>query len=259
MTGNVLIFLTFQHMYRFIRRLPLILLLAILVPQHTIAQRKNFDYRILRCAEGCRTDPQNSFYRFISHFNNPVCISPSAAMLTGGMINHDEVLKHQGLMGLESIAGGEFLVFTLKKSIGRIRPFRFDTTFTSVLSPSNQAFPSGHTTEAFAMATAVTIASRKWYVAVPAYAWASLIAYARVYLGVHYPTDVIAGAIIGGGSTYLMYRLNKTLHKDPAAHPRNEIVGVLSGLATAYIISKSNQWFSNHRKKRAAMLVPVAP
>lgn len=213
-----------------------------------IAQKNNFDYRILRCAEGCRTQKQNNFYRFISHINNPVCLLGPAAVSVAGLARHNPLETRKGLVGFESISSAEIIAFTLKFSVGRIRPFKYDTTFTSVMNAKNKAFPSGHTTEAFAFATAMSLAVRKWYVVIPAYAWASIIAYARVYLGVHYPTDVIAGAFLGAGSTFLVYELNKKLHQpDAGLHPQNELFGVVSGIGTAYIIYKVNDWLTKKK------------
>ena len=51
----------------------------------------------------------------------------------------------------------------------------------------------------------------KWYVIAPAFTWAGLVGYSRVYLGVHYTSDVLAGAVLGSGSAYLSHYLNKKL------------------------------------------------
>ena len=67
---------------------------------------------------------------------------------------------------------------------------------------------------AFATATTLTLECKKWYVAVPAYAWAAGVGYSRMYLGEHYPSDVIAGAVVGAGSAWLSHwATQKLFHK----------------------------------------------
>lgn len=64
-----------------------------------------------------------------------------------------------------------------------------------ILTDPTVSFPSGHATSAFATATVVSYYFRKW--AVPAFAAAVAAGLARMYLLVHYPSDVIAGALVG--------------------------------------------------------------
>ena len=80
-------------------------------------------------------------------------------------------------------------------------------------SGGSPSFPSGHTSDAFSLATALSIVYPKWYVVVPAYAWAVTVGYSRMALGVHYPGDVLAGALIGAGSAYLCFRGQLWLQK----------------------------------------------
>ena len=68
---------------------------------------------------------------------------------------------------------------------------------------SDASFPSGHTSTAFSMATSISFQNKKWYIVLPAYLWATTVGYSRLYLGVHYPSDVFAGALIGVGSVYI--------------------------------------------------------
>jgi membrane-associated phospholipid phosphatase len=81
----------------------------------------------------------------------------------------------------------------------------------NIAGGGSYSFPSGHTSDAFALATSVTVAYPKWYIIAPAFTWATAVGYSRMHLGVHYPKDVIAGAIVGAGSAYLSCKINKWL------------------------------------------------
>lgn len=100
---------------------------------------------------------------------------------------------------------------TIKYSVRRERPFITYPDLKKRDVGGSPSFPSGHTSSSFALATSLTLAYKKWYVAVPAYVWASGVAYSRMYQGVHYPGDVLAGAIIGSGSAWLCYYIQKKL------------------------------------------------
>ncbi|MDR3277296.1 MAG: phosphatase PAP2 family protein [Oscillospiraceae bacterium] len=85
----------------------------------------------------------------------------------------------------------------LKNLIARPRPFDALPWLTArIARPADFSFPSGHTAAAFAAACALARGfSRR--IAIPAYLLASLIAVSRVYVGVHYPSDVLAGVLVG--------------------------------------------------------------
>jgi len=246
-----------RNPYRLFSIHQLIVLSFLLIGSNSFAQKYKFDYKILRKILETRTPKQNAFYKFISTWNNPVSLSGPTALFFTGLAKNDDLLQKKALYGVETIAGAELVTFSMKFAFNRPRPYICDTGFYCVRPAHGKAFPSGHTSEAFAMATAMSIAVPKWYVMVPAYAWASMVTYARVYLGVHYPTDILAGAVIGSGSAYLMYQLNKWLQKnDKGNHPANEITGLFVGLGSAYVLQKVNQWI-HAGKKRKASLIPA--
>ncbi len=89
----------------------------------------------------------------------------------------------------------------LKPAVGRPRPFESDATVAVVGGrPENAAFPSGHASTAFLGAF---VLSRMWRRGrILFWTLAALIACSRVYLGVHYSIDVLAGAILGTAIGY---------------------------------------------------------
>jgi membrane-associated phospholipid phosphatase len=85
----------------------------------------------------------------------------------------------------------------LKALIFRERPFVTHPYIEKLSEAGSSSFPSGHTLEAFAVATVLSILFSGKKITVPLYIWATAVAYSRIALGVHYPTDVLAGIIIG--------------------------------------------------------------
>jgi membrane-associated phospholipid phosphatase len=85
----------------------------------------------------------------------------------------------------------------LKNLFDRERPFVTYPNIEKLSSGGDSSFPSGHTLEAFAMAAALSLMFSGKKIIIPVYIWAILVAYSRMALGVHYPSDVLAGILIG--------------------------------------------------------------
>ena len=103
-----------------------------------------------------------------------------------------------GLLMLCAVAGGFlFGEVLLKNIVCRLRPFQAFPAYTDLLisPPSGFSFPSGHSCSSFAAATVLAGFYKKH--AIPAVVLAALIAFSRMYLFVHWPTDVLAGVLLG--------------------------------------------------------------
>ncbi len=91
----------------------------------------------------------------------------------------------------------------LKNVVARERPFTVDPSIELLIpKPTDYSFPSGHTLSSFASATAMMYYERRPYGRI-ALAFAFVIAFTRLYLRVHFPSDVLGGAVIGVGFGFL--------------------------------------------------------
>lgn len=87
---------------------------------------------------------------------------------------------------------------TVKPLVGRLRPWIVMERFTALVTSGDpNSFPSGHTCAAFAFAAALSSALPQRWAKAAAWSAAALMGFSRLYVGVHFPTDVLAGAMIG--------------------------------------------------------------
>lgn len=96
----------------------------------------------------------------------------------------------------------------LKPCIARLRPFSVNGVNDSILllpPPADYSFPSGHTGAAFAAASALLGSNRRWGIA--ACLLAVIMGFSRIYLYVHYPTDVLGGMVLGCLTGWLSWRI----------------------------------------------------
>jgi membrane-associated phospholipid phosphatase len=162
------------------------------------------DERILEELQATRTDGQTRLWRFVSDANNYVNAGIPVGVLLDGLIRNDDRTKRNGLYIAASTATTYLLNLAIKQLSRRPRPFLTYQRLAPVYRPGEYSFPSGHTSSVFSAMTSLSRAYPKWYVIAPSLLWATGVGYSRMYLGVHYPTDVTVGAILGTGTAFAM-------------------------------------------------------
>lgn len=101
-----------------------------------------------------------------------------------------------GIEALLALTISQFIVVSLKVLLNRERPYKIlEHLHTFGIELRDYSFPSGHTTASFSLAT--TIALNIPRLSIVVFFLAIIIGLSRIYLGVHYPTDVLAGVLVG--------------------------------------------------------------
>ena len=184
---------------------------CLLIFLHPVLYAQNADIRLLRAFNSPGNLSSDGFFRFVSDTELYLVIMTPLAIGGYGLVRKDDKQFRIACVIASSSLVCAGVTNLLKYSIGRDRPFVKYPDIIQKYHADSPSFPSGHTSSAFATATSLSLAYSKWYVAVPAYGWAATVGYSRMHLGVHYPSDVFAGAVIGAGSAWLSHIINKKL------------------------------------------------
>lgn len=156
-------------------------------------------------------NPNNSMWKGLSASSEPIALATPLGMFALSLINHNKTLKLQSAEVMGSLVIATAATQILKRVVNRPRPYETYTNIFPDKIDNGYSFPSGHTTTAFSTAMSLTLVTKKWYVAVPAFAWATGVGYSRIYLGQHYPSDVFMGALVGTASGFASHWLMKKI------------------------------------------------
>lgn len=170
---------------------------------------QNTDIKLLYSIHSGNSTGWDNTNKVFSASMVPVSVATPSAFVLYGILSKDSLTRRNGFVMGAGLASSAIITIGMKYAFNRPRPF---VTYPDLITKKDKAgsysFPSGHTSSAFATATSLSLMYPKWYVIGPSFLWASAVGYSRMELGVHYPSDVLVGALIGVGSSFLMWKLN---------------------------------------------------
>jgi undecaprenyl-diphosphatase len=148
---------------------------------------------------------ENPFFDFlmpaITNFGSFIAMGIICVVL---YIFGGENTRKVALLGLAALLLANVAVYLLKIIVAELRPFNVLSHVDLLVSESEiYSFPSGHSASSFAVMIVIGlkyrlhIKGKAYRLLYPLLAFAALIAFSRVYIGVHYPLDVVFGAIVG--------------------------------------------------------------
>lgn len=178
------------------------------------AVAQNWDINTLHKVNSWDGKLVRNYNKFISKSEPYVAVGVPVAMAVAAWIKDDrELLKDAVYVGT-SVAGTFIVTYGMKYTFDRRRPYeRYPDRVHPYSYEDSPSFPSGHTSTAFALATSLSIKYPKWYVIAPSALWACSVGVSRMNEGVHYPSDVLAGAAIGAGCAVANIYINKWLNR----------------------------------------------
>lgn len=184
----------------------LLILLMFALPLGPVAHSQNIDIDVLKTINLHRPKSLDNTFLAITKTAKPLVVAIPVGLFFLGLIKKDKNFKYNAVQLVGGLAVTTVVTLGLKYGIGRPRPYVTHPFIQHLTTDGDPSFPSGHAAVAFATATFLSLNYRKWYVIAPSFLWAAAVAYSRMDLGVHYPSDVLAGAIIGAASFWLSYK-----------------------------------------------------
>lgn len=180
---------------------------------YSVSFSQNFDINLLKTINSNESSFKSNFFKADAQTVTVFNIAAPLGVFTAGLIKHNKTLQKDAAYMAGAFVLSSAITTAAKQVIRRKRPFDEYPFIIKRAEGGSYSMPSGHTSAAFTTATSLSLLFPKWYVIVPSYLWAGSIGYARMYQGVHYPTDVFVGALVGAGSAWIAWKVQKWMDK----------------------------------------------
>lgn len=140
--------------------------------------------------------PYDTIINFISDLSTPLLIVVALLALYMGFVRKQEAQKQFGIFLSGAFAMNAISTTLLKHAVARVRPFHINELIDKLGSGGSYSFPSGHSADAILLAMVVWRFFPDKTIRFLAVCWFVLIPFTRIYLGVHYPSDVLGSFLI---------------------------------------------------------------
>jgi membrane-associated phospholipid phosphatase len=172
------------------------------------------DISILRSIHHNRIEELDSWFYILSYITSYISFGIILALLLVAIVKKSKQVRGIFYKMLAVLILAASISFVLKTVITRERPFITYPDIEKLSEAGSSSFPSGHTIEVFAMAAGLSLLIPKKKVIIPVFTWALLVAYSRMALGVHFPSDVFTGMIVGSAIGWLVpFLIGKVISK----------------------------------------------
>lgn len=176
----------------------------------------NFDIRLFRKINNSRSPFKTKVLNTFDNSMLPVAILMTPVQFIYGRARQKTYDENTAFLAFTSELTTFTITFGLKTIINRRRPLEALQNVNAKKMPilDVYSFPSGHSSTTFSLATMYALRYPDYpLVYIPMFVWATTVGYGRPYFGMHYPSDVLAGALIGSGSSILIYSLRYELFR----------------------------------------------
>lgn len=189
---------------------------------------QKIDEDLFKSINNSQSKFKNSIFHTVDDSFWPTALSSPIIIYGVGLKKENQYLKETAVLLTICQMTSYLEKSFLKSSLKRDRPFvKLDNVNTyNSKNLDKYSFPSGHATAAFTFATILSLRYPQKEVVIPTYLWASLVSIGRVYNGVHYPSDVLAGAIIGTATSFLVFENEKKVLK-LISFPENVFINLI--------------------------------
>lgn len=188
---------------------------TLITPPLGIAQQDpdNIDVRLFRSINNNRSQFLTGTANILDYSVYPVSIGLPLGLVGYGLVNNARYEEDSGyLLAITELLSIATYV-SLKQVFKRPRPYMklAEVHVGHLKTTSRYSFPSGHSSLATSIATIFSLRYPTPWVYVPAFTWAALAGYSRIYYGLHYPSDVLAGTAIGVAAGIFVHHFEEAL------------------------------------------------